>query len=147
MYGFKHILFLILMFCYNAVCGQQVFVFNSSGGTTHNLDFSIVSSVGEPVTSVGLNIENGFLSNKKHIPIFEDVHFSIYPNPANEFILIEIGLNSELLIYNSIGQLVYTKQLLVGLNKLSVLDFADGLYYLMLSNEKLNVKGYKLLKQ
>lgn len=147
MHSFKYLFLLISFFHYNALCGQQVFVFNSTGGSTINAEFSIVSSVGEPITSVGQNIENGFLSSKKHATVFEDAHFLIYPNPANEFVLIEIGLNSELLIYNSIGQLVFTKSLVLGLNKLSVVDFADGVYFLMLSNEKLNIKGYKLLKQ
>ncbi len=132
-------------FFFTHICAQQVYVYNSAGSSSSSLDFIVVSSFSEPVTSIGSKIEHGFLFKNRHFPFKED-HFAIYPNPASDFILIEVGLNSDLLIYNSIGQIVLNKRLSSGINQIFVTDFANGIYYLMLLNEKLSIKGHKILK-
>jgi hypothetical protein len=124
---------------------QQVYVYNAAGSSSKSSDFITVSSFSEPVTSIGSTIEHGFLFKNRHFPFKED-HFAIYPNPSSDFLFIEVGLNTSLIIYNSIGQIILNKRLSSGLNQIFVTDFADGIYYLMLNNEQLSVKGHKILK-
>ena len=131
------------------VCAQQVYVYNTAGSSSKSSDFITVSSFSEPVTSIGNTIEHGFLFKKKStldLAPFKEDHFLIYPNPSSDILFIEVGLNTNLVIYNSIGQIILNKRLSSGLNQIFVTDFADGIYYLMLSNEQLSVKGYKILK-
>ena len=62
---------------------------------------------------------------------------SVYPNPSNGILIIELTelKETELILYNTNGQQVYTNKL----NKTSTLDlsnFANGVYYLQIKNEK-----------
>jgi hypothetical protein len=145
MNSYKLQFFLILFLSYNVLCAQQVYVYNSAGSSSVSSDFIVVSSFSEPITSISSKVENGFLFKNRHFPYKED-HFAIYPNPSSDFIFIEVGLNTDLIIYNSIGQIVLNKRLSIGLNQVYVTDFANGIYYLMLLNEELSIKGHKILK-
>jgi len=124
---------------------QQVYVYNTAGASSNSSDFRVVSSFSEPITSIGNNIEHGFLYKKRHLLFTED-HFAIYPNPSSDFIFVEVGLNTDLILYNSIGQVVLNRRISAGLNQIVLTDYANGIYYLILFNEKLTIKGHKILK-
>ena len=56
--------------------------------------------------------------------------FTIYPNPANEVVTINLEANSSysLYIYNVIGKLVDSKENSMGITELNVSDFPKGTY-------------------
>ncbi len=62
---------------------------------------------------------------------------SIYPNPANQFITINYpgNVNAEIRLYNSSGQLIFTKQTSSSLIEIATGDFADGLYMMEVHSE------------
>jgi hypothetical protein len=113
MNSYKFHFFIILFLSYNVLCAQQVYVYNTAGSSSVSSDFIVVSSFSEPITSISSKVENGFLFKNRHFPYKED-HFAIYPNPSSDFIFIELGLNTDLIIYNSIGQIVLNKRLSIG---------------------------------
>jgi hypothetical protein len=142
---FKCIFIFFIILCQSICYGQNIFVYNTAGASSTSSDFTTVSSLSEPVTSFGSHIEHGFLMKKRNNPFKED-HFAIYPNPSSDVLFIEIGLITDLIIYNSIGQLVFSMRLSSGLNKIMVDNFSNGIYYLMLQSEQLSIKGYKVIK-
>lgn len=84
---------------------------------------SYIASVNETTASVSLNI---------------------YPNPATDFVNIELGnlknedlQNAVLVIYNITGQKVFEKQLNTSsMDKISTADYSAGLYTIVISNSK-----------
>jgi len=76
---------------------------------------------------------------------FEDVSFRIYPNPSSGEFNIELEANSELKIYNSLGQLVKMGNYQMGQHKLSVEKWNNGVYLVYVTNNK-GVRTVKLIK-
>jgi len=69
----------------------------------------------------------------------------VYPNPAGEVILIEEGQNSNVKIYNAIGQLVKTFYINSNLQEINVNDLHCGIYFLRIedANETIYKRIYK----
>lgn len=62
---------------------------------------------------------------------------SIYPNPANEFITVNYpgNVNAEIMMYNSSGQLVFTKKMNAASVEIAIDAFAEGLYMIEVQSE------------
>jgi len=70
----------------------------------------------------------------------------IYPNPTNGKFYIETSTVLDVVILNSLGQIISFKSLLKGLNDLSLLDQAAGIYFIV-PQENSEVKTLKIIKQ
>lgn len=60
------------------------------------------------------------------------ITYSVYPNPANNFLNIKLTSNGNsvvLNIYNIMGELVINEELVSGNNTISVADLSDGVYF------------------
>lgn len=80
-------------------------------------------------------ITGGGILDIKNIP-FDTLHSLIYPNPNDGHFTINIDKVNSILIYNSIGSLVYSS--VNGLNEIDISNFPKGLYFIkVLSSDKL----------
>jgi hypothetical protein len=78
----------------------------------------------------------------------------IYPSPATDYTIIDYGFTdwsqgeTELVIYNSIGQVIYSQALpkYSGFQKLDVTKFAAGLYNVSIKRAGVVVAIAKLVK-
>ncbi|MFT6165512.1 MAG: hypothetical protein ACJASF_000191 [Vicingaceae bacterium] len=64
--------------------------------------------------------------------------FTVYPNPANEFVTIDASLLNEvnqIIVTNTVGQVVLQKNVSVLDNKLNVANFKNGVYFMILNTE------------
>ena len=64
--------------------------------------------------------------------------FAVYPNPANDFVTIDASLldnTNQVVVTNSIGQVVLQKSLSVLDNKIDVANFENGIYFMILNTE------------
>jgi len=64
--------------------------------------------------------------------------FTVYPNPANYFVTIDASLLNEvnqIVVTNSIGQVVLQKNVSVLDNKIDVANFDNGVYFMILNSE------------
>ncbi len=81
-------------------------------------------------TCVGINeYENNFL-------------LSVFPNPSNGFVNIEINIESDLAIIDVLGKTIVTLDLLPGNNYVDISNLNSGLYYF-----KIGDKNYSSLKK
>ena len=67
---------------------------------------------------------------------------SVFPNPAAELINIEISnalqLNASFQLYNIVGEVVVSKKVTEGLNKVAISNLPNGVYfYSILSNQNI----------
>ena len=63
--------------------------------------------------------------------------FSIYPNPNNGNFTIELSkknVNATIEIFNSIGKLIWKKQLFKKLNKIDLDNISTGIYFIKVTN-------------
>ena len=117
--------------------GKIVVAGNSRIGT--NTDFSIARYIG--VGTVGINEQNSFDFSST----------SVFPNPFQHTTTLKIfgttEINSTLLLYNSLGQIVHT-QAISSTETVLHLELASGLYSYSIINEKGKLKtGGKLVIQ
>ena len=60
----------------------------------------------------------------------------IYPNPTKSFIKIIVDEKSNVLIYNSEGEIISENYINVGISELNISDFSKGIYYVNVINDK-----------
>lgn len=60
--------------------------------------------------------------------IGEKISFEMYPNPASDVVIVSLNESSDVIIYNSIGAVIYTNQLTNALSEIDVSQFENGLY-------------------
>ncbi len=105
------------------------------------------------ILSLALALSGVAFSQEKASNQFDqNIHISIYPNPAVESIYIELDkslLNAEFELNSMIGNKIQIKSedLGYGKYKISVKDLATGYYFLIVKDEnKRFKKAYKFLK-
>ncbi|HNW71229.1 MAG TPA: T9SS type A sorting domain-containing protein [Bacteroidales bacterium] len=75
-----------------------------------------------------------------------DVHFNIYPNPANDLITIETNLCSEIEIFDIQGQLIKSMKTNGDKTNIDISGFSRGMYFVKLKSEK-KIEVKKFMKQ
>lgn len=75
---------------------------------------------------------------------------SIYPNPNNGKFTVQIEnetSNTELILYNSLGQKVFRENVIQGKNNIDLDSVPKGFYYAVLAKDKRPIATYKLIKE
>ena len=85
-----------------------------------------------------------FVYNTVGVEEIVNSSFKFYPNPANDFVVIESINEDEIIIYNAVGQIVQTVQIIPAVKaEVNCSQLEDGIYFLKGMNgysEKLVVK-------
>jgi hypothetical protein len=81
-------------------------------------------------SSVFSNTESGF--NPK---------LSVYPNPFNDVISINIDSNAKVEIYDLLGKIIYIKDISLGTTQLDLGNSANGMYLVKVINEKKTIEN------
>ena len=71
---------------------------------------------------------------------------SIFPNPVNEFLHINMPENGKIQIFNAFGKLVHFQRLEKGISTIRVNDYAQGMYIVTIQSEN-NIVNRKLIKR
>ena len=135
---------IFIIFSFNLY--SQEHVINRAGHYTSNLDFEIISNFGETISKETDKIKSGFLNISRFEKVYKEDYFTTFPNPFIDGFFIELGSDSDLVVYSSIGRLVYSSKIKSGLGYIDMKQFSNGIYFIHLSvPDKQNV-GFKLLK-
>lgn len=70
---------------------------------------------------------------------------TIYPNPANQEVFVQIKEEATLEVYNLLGEITETQQLKSGDNKIDLSHFNNGTYFFKLSNTTSVLKFSKVI--
>ncbi|MEZ4923190.1 MAG: T9SS type A sorting domain-containing protein [Crocinitomicaceae bacterium] len=61
----------------------------------------------------------------------------VYPNPASDHFIVEVGHSTNLIIYNIAGKMVLEKNLIAGANYIHLSKFYPGLYFYSIGEQSL----------
>ena len=78
-----------------------------------------------------------------------DQNFTIYPNPTNGFINVELNRtvdNAEFLVFNTDGKLIQKSIIQIGVNKIDILNYSSGIYFGILKSNNLIINSTKFIK-
>ncbi len=76
-------------------------------------------------------------------------HFKIYPNPANDYLIITYAKDSDITfkLFDATGKLLITKQLNGRSNRIDINTLAKGIYFIETSDSSKNTYRSKVVKQ
>ncbi len=79
--------------------------------------------------------------------IKSDISFSVFPNPAQNFISIknDSGKFLQFSLYNAMGKVIVCKTLLSANNSLDLSVYSKGIYFYKLISENILMKGGTLI--
>lgn len=152
------------LFCF-LTCFSQSYstqVIASSGDEFKSSDILLTWTIGETITETITNnnftLTQGFNQTKiiitsiDHLP---DLKFSIsaYPNPTSEFVYLKIESENENIknlqyqVINSKGSTILRKLISSNLVEIDFHNFSNGIYLLVVFDNRTILKTFKILKQ
>ncbi len=93
------------------------------------------------ISNLGLVDYSNFTCNLSTTDLVASAEAKLYPNPAKDFVILEIEENAYVEFYNSLGQLVLNQKLTAGKNEIK-LKLSSGAYFL-----KINFKNATSLEK
>ena len=157
----RFLLFFCLSILYHFSFSQNLdhFVVGTDGGFAGNNQFSLSYTIGEVVTEFGVNSANnvhlteGF--QQSYISIvsvddhFIDVEINVYPNPAVDFLNVQIGDLTDVenySLFNMSGKLIENKPISSKQFKIGFQQVSMGTYFIVFSKKEKKLMTLKILK-
>jgi len=108
-----------------------------------NIDYIKIkwlSGIEDIINNVDVNQAITIVENAGILPVEEytETEFTIYPNPSNGLLHITLNntsINGELAIYDTFGRKIKAKKLTGFSTSISLLDFAQGAYFLKIQSD------------
>ena len=72
---------------------------------------------------------------------------SVYPNPSKEMFSINSDARGSIVIYDIMGKIIKTENLDLGITRLNLSNYPNGLYLMKVTNDNNQTKTMKLIKQ
>ncbi|WP_395046038.1 T9SS type A sorting domain-containing protein [Flavobacterium sp.] len=72
---------------------------------------------------------------------------SVYPNPSKDIFSINSDARGSIVIYDIMGKIIKTENLDLGMTKLDLSNYPNGIYLMKVTNESNQTKTMKLIKQ
>ncbi|MBI3509609.1 MAG: T9SS type A sorting domain-containing protein [Bacteroidetes bacterium] len=121
---------------YTAVGGEQ---YITIGSFIHDSQLTIINRGGSyPFTSYAIDDvwvipDSLMLSVKNPLP---EINVSVYPDPVADVLNVTMknSPSSQLLLYNSLGEIMLQKKIQAGKNSIDVSAFANGIYFVNVSD-------------
>ncbi len=122
-----------------------------SGGTGqpfayNGVDTDLVPQNGWDDSTIGISGDGTVNNVLTAINADTDFSFNVYPNPASDFIVVNLSSDATLTIYNTSGSAIKTLELNSDKNTIDISNMSNGIYLLSI---KLNgeTKVIKIIKQ
>lgn len=144
------------------ICVGQSAIITASGATTYtwsNLSNSNSITVSPTVTSnytvtgstgncSGISISTVVVNSCTGIydsNYQSEFNFHFFPNPASNFLNVEVESRSAIKVFDAIGKLIIIKEFQTGVNRMDLTELQNGVYYLQI-NQDGNVVTRKFIK-
>lgn len=79
-----------------------------------------------------------------------NLSLSVYPNPTKDFLVLNVRnfntQNMTYILYDMQGRLIEKQKLNGSQNNISMVDLANGIYFISVFNRKMELKKFKIIK-
>ena len=76
----------------------------------------------------------------------DDKEFSVYPNPANDYLYVKGDDIQQIEIYNTVGMKVFANDV-INSESINIADFASGIYFVRIVDKQGNTSTTKIVKR
>ncbi|HEY1039022.1 MAG TPA: T9SS type A sorting domain-containing protein, partial [Bacteroidia bacterium] len=111
-------------------------------------DFGSACNVSTPSSSMvaSVGVENAKMIQETALLEMEENTMLVYPNPNMGDFNIDLKQDAQVIIYNSIGEVIVDKVMNTGTNSVNITDLPSGIYYVRLIDGK-NNPAHRIIKQ
>mgnify|MGYP006231740127 FL=1 len=123
--------------------GQDIY---TTGRLTRMVDFNAVGSPHYVISGGGYDMFTNKLERYNPFPYpsfksagtVENLEVSIFPNPTADFVTVSIPGEgaADIEVYSAAGQLIYTEQCEAGFSRISLEDFGNGVYTVIVKQKE-----------
>ena len=93
---------------------------------------------------IGASEFSGTLENES---FNHNSNLSVYPNPSRDVFFINSDARGSIVIYDVMGKIIKTENLNLGMTKLDLSNYPNGIYLMKVINDSNQTKTMKLIKQ
>ncbi|HRZ97109.1 MAG TPA: T9SS type A sorting domain-containing protein, partial [Paludibacter sp.] len=117
----------------------------------NSFDFTPRHGTVIPVTTEEIQAMNNKWMNTGVVTVDENAHYQIFPNPANDFIVINNLKNTDFaeaqaIIYDIHGREMIRKQISFSNEQISLKGLKSGLYFGVINSNGLNSRAFKIVR-
>jgi len=154
----KHYLFILLMLLYSTSLQAQEVV-STAGSYGETTSGSLSWTIGEPVIETitdGTNtLTQGFQQSKLTVTAINDlkvsgIELSVYPNPTNSFLSIEVKTDKQkdllLSLFDLNGRLILQKKMAGNKQTIKMQNYKPGTYILKVTEANKEIRTYQIVK-
>ena len=115
----------------------------------HNFDFPGAYMVILTTEMGGCEAQDSVLVYVGTVSVHENTsnNVLVYPNPAKDFVNVDVTYNSKIEIYNANGKLVSIKVLSKGTNNIRIDNLSKGVYIAIIKSDQHMAKQFRLMIQ
>ena len=154
----KHyLLILLIALCANSLQAQEVVTTAGSYGetTSGSLSWTIGEPVIETITDGTNTLTQGFQQSKLTVTTINDlkvpgIELSVYPNPTNSFLSIEVKTDKQrdllLSLFDLNGRLILQKKMAGNKQTIKMQNYKPGTYILKVTEANKEIRTYQIVK-
>jgi hypothetical protein len=154
----KHyLLILLIALCSTFLQAQEVVTTAGSYGetTSGSLSWTIGEPVIETITNETNTLTQGFQQSKLTVTTINDlkvsgIELSVYPNPTNSFLSIEVKTDKQrdflLSLFDLNGRLILQKKMAGNKQTIKMQNYKPGTYILKVTEANKEIRTYQIVK-
>ena len=133
----------------------------AAGGSAKSGNLTVSWSIGEVMTETfvtptftltqGVQQPQVKVEQVTSSPELSVYKITAYPNPASDAVIVSVAEVAEhpltLRVFDANGKLLQVKQITDSETRISIADFAAGMYMLQITDKKRKVQTFKIIKQ
>ena len=154
----KHyLLILLIALCTTSLQAQEVVTTAGNYGetTSGSLSWTVGEPVIETITDLTNTLTQGFQQSKLAVTAINDlkvsgIELSVYPNPTNSFLSIEVKTDKQrdllLSLFNLNGKLILQKKMTGNKQTIQMQNYKPATYILIVTEANKEVRTYQIVK-
>ncbi len=151
--------FVLIIICFLTTTVRAQEVISTAGNQGETTSGSLNWTVGEPVIvtiSNGTNtLTQGFQQSKLTVTAIKDlkdsgIELSVYPNPTNNFLSIEVKTDKQINLLLSLidlnGKLILQKKMTGNIQTVNMENYSPATYILKVTEDNIEIRTYQIVK-
>ena len=151
--------FAIIIICFLTTTLHALEVISTAGSqgetTSGSLNWTLGEAVTETITNETNTLTQGFQQSKLTVTAINDlevpgIELSVYPNPTNNFLSIEVKTDKQIDLLLSLidlnGKLLLQKKMTGNTQTVNMQNYSPATYILKVTEDNIEIRTYQIVK-